>query len=79
VEPLSQPADFPFYFRSADMVDPECGAAGDRGGLPHSRAHPESDRLAVRPGNPCLHLVLGDHRHRFLPPFGVSPEQDLER
>ena len=73
MEPLSQPADFPLYLRSTDMVDPKRGAAGDGGGLLHSRAHPKSDRPAVCPANPCPHFVLGNHRDRFGSPFGVSP------
>ena len=77
MESLCQSADFLFYFRRADMVDPERGAAGDCSGLPHTRTHPVSDRSAVCPVNSRLRFVFGDHRHRFLPPFGVTPEQDL--
>ena len=77
MEPLCQSADFLFYFRRADMVDPERGTAGDCSHLPHARTHPESDCPAVCPADPRLRFVLGDHRHRFLPPFGMTPEQDL--
>ncbi len=78
LEPLSQRASFSLYFRSTDMAGPKRGAAGDGSSLLHSRTHPESDRLPVRPANPRLHLVFGNHRHRFRSPFGMSPQQDLE-
>ena len=78
-EALRQPTSFRLRFRGADMAGPERGAGGDRRDLPHSGTDAERDRPAVGPANPRLGLLVADRRHRILAPFGVAPEQDLQR